>query len=257
MKAIKRTIFNTGMYKYFADLGQIKTLSQWNEKDELLLNFYKDFVNEGDLCFDIGANFGNRTKIFLELGAIVIAAEPQQRCTRILKKLFGDNKNFTLVEKAIGAEEGSAEMMISYASTISSLSQNWISAVSRSKRFGYADWKEKQIVEITTLDNLIEKLGKPKFIKIDVEGYEKEVIKGLTHPINTISFEFTSELIQETISSLIYLNELGLMKTNLSIGETLKFRFEEWVSCNTLIQELSKICKVTKLNGDIYMRFLN
>ena len=33
--------------------------------------------------------------------------------------------------------------------------------------------------------------GKPAFCKIDVEGYEYKVIKGLSEPLNTVSFEFT------------------------------------------------------------------
>jgi len=41
-----------------------------------LMRHYSKFVSEGDLCFDIGANLGNRTRVFLELGATVIAVEP-------------------------------------------------------------------------------------------------------------------------------------------------------------------------------------
>ena len=42
-------------------------------------------------------------------------------------------------------------------------------------------------------DNMISRYGSPEFTKIDVEGYEFEVLNGLSQPIKTISFEFTSE----------------------------------------------------------------
>ena len=47
-------------------------------------------------------------------------------------------------------------------------------------------------VPITTLDSLIARHGVPTFIKIDVEGFEFEVLVGLSRPINAISFEFTT-----------------------------------------------------------------
>jgi hypothetical protein len=42
------------------------------------LTFYRNFIRNGDLCFDIGANIGTRTEAFLELGAKVVAVEPQR-----------------------------------------------------------------------------------------------------------------------------------------------------------------------------------
>ncbi|MBK9250272.1 MAG: hypothetical protein IPM69_19725 [Ignavibacteria bacterium] len=49
-------------------------------------DFYSHFINTGDVVFDIGANIGNRTQIFSELGAKVVAVEPQSKCVTALKK---------------------------------------------------------------------------------------------------------------------------------------------------------------------------
>ena len=45
--------------------------------EEKRFNFYSGFINKGNICFDIGANYGNRTEVFLKLGSEVIAVEPQ------------------------------------------------------------------------------------------------------------------------------------------------------------------------------------
>jgi predicted RNA methylase len=58
----------------------LKSLSAWNSVDQRRSEFYSQFVSSGDLVFDVGANVGNRSKIFSRLGARVIAFEPQPAC---------------------------------------------------------------------------------------------------------------------------------------------------------------------------------
>jgi 16S rRNA A1518/A1519 N6-dimethyltransferase RsmA/KsgA/DIM1 with predicted DNA glycosylase/AP lyase activity len=53
------------------------------------LELYSSFVKKGSLVFDVGANEGNRTAIFLELGAKVVAVEPQAECIAKLESTFG------------------------------------------------------------------------------------------------------------------------------------------------------------------------
>ena len=43
------------------------------------LNFYSELIKKDDLCFDIGANYGNRSEVFIKLGAKVVAFEPQPK----------------------------------------------------------------------------------------------------------------------------------------------------------------------------------
>jgi hypothetical protein len=45
-------------------------------------------------------------------------------------------------------------------------------------------------VPVTTLDIAIEQFGVPAFCKIDVEGFEVEVLKGLSHAITNLSLEY-------------------------------------------------------------------
>ena len=69
----------------------------------------------------MGANVGNRTKIFLKLGVEVVAIEPQDQCVNILNSLFGKDKQLTIIKKVLGSSVGEAELMICNANTISSL----------------------------------------------------------------------------------------------------------------------------------------
>ena len=50
-------------------------------------------------------------------------------------------------------------------------------------------WTRTLRVPVTTLDALIGKYGAPAFIKIDVEGHEPAVLRGLHRPVPYVSFE--------------------------------------------------------------------
>ena len=50
-----------------------------------LVRFHRALVQEGDLVFDIGANVGDMTALYLELGARVVSVEPQEECLKGLE----------------------------------------------------------------------------------------------------------------------------------------------------------------------------
>lgn len=151
-------------------------------------HFYLQFIKNNELCFNVDANFGNRTDVFFSLRAKVISAEPQKDCCDYLKEKY--NNKIKIINKALGEKVEQKSFYISYYSlSLSSLSVDWISDV---KKYFYKDesWDRKETFDITTLDLLIEEFGTPSFIKIDVEVYELEVLKGLSTPINVIGFEY-------------------------------------------------------------------
>jgi FkbM family methyltransferase len=215
--------------------------------------FYKAFINTNDLCFDVGANVGNRVEIFLALGAKVIAVEPQSSCISILNKKFGEK--ITIVNKGLGEKIGILEMFIADNSTISSFSKEWID-VAKKDRFKEYSWNKKETIEITTLDNLINEYGVPHFIKIDVEGFEFEVLKGLSQPIKYISIEYNlPENLEITLQCLAKIKALKTkIECNYSIKETMEFALEKWLPINEM-EDLIKTEKfITTGFGDIYIR---
>jgi FkbM family methyltransferase len=103
-------------------------------------SFYAQFVTLGSLCFDVGANMGNRTKIFRRLGARVVAVEPQANCLAVLRRAFGDDPDVTILAEAAGAAPGTATLFASDADTLSSLAKEWIETVRDSGRFADHTW---------------------------------------------------------------------------------------------------------------------
>jgi len=227
-----------------------------------LMRFYSKFVSEGDLCFDIGANLGNRTKVFLKLGATVVAVEPQDNCMRNLQRKYGKNSKVILVHKALGSKEGEGNLILSNSHTVSSMSKEWINCVRNSDMFFTStsafQWNENVTVPVTTLDKLIETYGSPAMCKIDVEGFEREVIKGLSRSIKMISFEFTPtpKLIDLTIESIKHLSTIGNVQFNYSFSESMVLALEEWVDTRKICDILLSIPNKTAFSGDIYARFI-
>jgi FkbM family methyltransferase len=215
--------------------------------------FYGQLFNAGDLVFDIGANVGNRTEVFLDLGARVIAVEPQSPCQDALKRLFGGNDRFTLVPEAMGAKAGEAEMFVSDALVLSTLSTEWISKMRASGRFGETEWNATATVPVRTMDSLIAEFGEPKFCKIDVEGFELEVIKGLSRGISALSLEVASENVEAIMESLDYLDRLGRYDYNYSISESMSMIADRWVGPQQ-IRRCIRSDLGPNLFGDVYAR---
>ena len=226
-----------------------------NETEQSQLTFYSQFIKKGDLVFDVGANVGSRSKLFLNLGAKVVAFEPQSGLCEHLTQHLKLHKRFTLMPIGLGKEPTIVELKISDAHVLSSMSNRWIESTTKSGRFSSYNWDKSIDVKIETLDNMINKFGVPAFIKIDVEGYEFEVLQGLSRPIEYLSIEFTSEDIENLKKCLLRINEVGKYIFQFSEGETLKMSFEYWMNGDALLKSLeSKIDTQPMLWGDIYCK---
>jgi FkbM family methyltransferase len=240
------------IYKSVEALWRRCRLARLNRKDESRLRFYAQFIRPGNLVFDVGANLGNRSKIFLQLGAHVVAFEPQVGCAALLSQMFKKNRRFRLVRKALGPTEGSAVMFICDSHTISSLSKDWIDATTRSGRFASSRWAGRQEVAVTTLDVAISTFGFPSFVKIDVEGFEFEVLRGLSRPIETLSIEVVPECIDNAFGCLRLLEDLAEFQFQFSFGESMQFALAEWTS-NAAIRGWLKSLPPGSF-GDLYAR---
>lgn len=229
----------------------------FREQEELRERFYSRFLTESDVAFDIGANVGNRTVVFSRLSRIVVAVEPQDHCMAVLRRNFGKNPKVKLVAKAVGPQEGRAEMFLCDVNCMSSLSPAWITTVRQSGRFSDLRWERKRTVDVTTLDKLINEFGMPAFIKVDVEGYEYEVMRGLSTPVKALSFEFVPEYLQCCYQCVDHLSTLGTVHFNYSIGESMQFELPSWVGATDIKSNLSQFTYDPAVWGDIYACFEN
>lgn len=217
------------------------------------MSVFNQIIQPGDLCFDIGANNGNKAQEMINLGAKVICLEPQSSCQGNLNSKFKDSDSVTIIQKAVGAEVGIGKIFVSAAHTLSTMSENFI-AETQKERFAGVNWNNTEPVEITTLDILINTYGLPRYCKIDVEGYEKEVLKGLSQPIPYVSVEFTPELKSNTFECMDILKNLGSYKYNYSEGETHEFSFNEWIGYDEMKEFLSKNNDFKTSFGDLYAK---
>lgn len=217
--------------------------------------FYSQFLKPGQISFDVGANMGNRTEAFLEIGCRVIAVEPQQECVEHLRNALGENPNLVIVNKALDKEPGQQEIYISDSHTLSSMSKEWIECVkSEDGPFKGFRWEKKAVVETETLDALINQYGKPAFCKIDVEGFEYNVLQGLSQQIDALSFEFSMGVVDSTIRCVEYLAELGPTVFNYSLGESMHMELPEYVDKNRMINILQNHPGGKSTGGDIYAK---
>jgi FkbM family methyltransferase len=252
---MKNIINKTPFYNFIWKRYHKRLSKKWTPRDHEMRNFYSKYITPGSLCFDVGANIGNRTKIFLELGASVVAIEPQYKCLEVIKTNYGKNANLITVDMALGAHDGQAEMMIGDLHQLSSLSLEWIEKTRISNRFPGHRWDKKIIVNVTTIDQLINHYGEPDFIKIDVEGHEEQVINGLSRPIKMLSFEFVKENINSTGRILNYLSNIGEIEVNYTIGESMNLFSNEFISPEMIYNILLNNLHDNLLWGDIYVRF--
>ncbi|MGM0367686.1 MAG: FkbM family methyltransferase [Actinomycetota bacterium] len=222
--------------------------------------FYSKFIKSGDLVFDIGANMGSMTEVFLSLGARVIAVEPQDKCVGKLKGKYGDNQKVVLLQKAVSDSIGKDTLMISDSHTVSSMSKNWTDNLKSGDIFfgktSVFEWQKSREVETVTLDKLIKEYGKPVFCKVDVEGYEYKVLKGLTEPLDAVSFEFTptKEFIRVAVNIVKHLSTMGSFEFNYSLGESVKLVLADWVGREEFEKILEQLPEKVSICGDIYAR---
>jgi FkbM family methyltransferase len=173
-----------------------------------------------------------------------------------LQNRFNNTNNF--IVEGIGLDDKKGESFIYEAShdTISSMSEEFINIV-KEERFNGYNWGRKIPINVDTLDNMIIKHGKPNYIKIDVEGYELNVLKGLTQKIDLISIEFTPELCKTSIDCIDYLEKLnGKCKYNYGYREDTDFKFEKWLTKNEILEYITSINDYKYEFGDIYIQKL-
>ena len=214
--------------------------------------FYRQFAGPGDVAFDIGGHVGNRSRALRRTGAKVVTLEPQPLFYRFLKRTLP--ADITVLPLAAGPRIGRSSMSVSSLHpTVSSLRADIDSAVKGDSGFDAVVWDETTQIEVTTLDALICEHGEPAFIKIDVEGFEDQVLAGLSRPVRALAFEFLPAMADVAEACIARLEKLGTYEFNLMTGEKLKFLSPRWVGAAAIRAHVAAAIDKGR-SGDVYAR---
>ncbi|WP_074121297.1 FkbM family methyltransferase [Bradyrhizobium sp. AS23.2] len=238
LSAIKHLTISLGIYKPARAIHRLLTREDLSGHRRLLA----EFINPGDLAFDVGANIGARSELMLDLGARVVAFEPQPDLAREVR---ARGNRITVVQSAVGARPGSAELFLTTSTGMASLKPNW----------QLSNLTGKIAVPVTTLDAEISKHGVPSFCKIDVEGFEVEVLKGLSTPIRALSIEYHCDVegIAKISECLRHLSKLDSYEFNLVGTEDSDWLLPRWMDQDEFLQAFPK-CAAPHHYGDIFAR---
>jgi FkbM family methyltransferase len=186
----------------------------------------------------------------------VVAVEPQPDCLRVLRLLYGRNRQVAIVPQAVGAAPGLARLAVSSRTpTVSSMAPDWIESVTADHRFARVRWDASVEVQVTTLDDLISLYGEPDFCKIDVEGFEVDVLAGLNRPLRSLSFEYLPPAHGDALAALARVEQLGDYRYNYSPIETMNLASEKWLDAAELTRLLEQFRPLGR-SGDVYARLV-
>ena len=202
--------------------------------------FYSQFIEPRDVVFDVGANLGNYTEAFCALGAVVVAVEPDPRNLAVLRKRLR-RARIHIEPCALGRAEGSAELHFADRNDVSTLSASWTEATT-------AKWLGTVTVPVRTLDSLANQYGLPKYVKVDAEGFDCEVFRGMSFDPPVVSFEFLP-------NDLTIAKEcIGLFEQrrfNFVVEEESHFALPNWVDAQEILNRLAALPKGVNY-GDVF-----
>jgi FkbM family methyltransferase len=221
-------------------------------RDAAMDALYATFVQPGDLAFDIGSHVGDRVGAFRRCGAKVVALEPQPDCARVIRAIYAGDTDVTVIEAASGPKAGQLTLHINSANpTVTTASPDFVRAADGQAGWEGQTWDREITVPVTTLDALIAAHGTPAFIKIDVEGFEAEVLAGLSKPVAGLSFEFTTIQRDVAVNCLAALAKLGAYRFNIALGESQQLTFAAGLSAAEMERHILALPHSAN-SGDVY-----
>ena len=232
-KEIKEDFIMIDGCKLLLDENDRHGFTIYGEEDPAERELIKKIVRKGDTVIDVGANIGIHTVIMAkcvgETGH-VYAFEPSPNNVKLLKGTMNLNgfQNVSIIDKAVSDKP---DKKLFYFS-------NGISAHSLSD-FGYG--KGTIEVDVESLDHFFENLNKKiNFLKIDAEGYDFRVVKGMENILKRYNLKLLIEFFPER-----------LKKAGDSPKEFLQFLFEKGFS----VRDLRKDKQLTINDIDEMVKF--
>lgn len=208
---------NEGKVLFFEKAQHLGFLRQKQiNYEQIIQDRIKKYIKKGDLVFDIGSNIGQYAIMFTGLvgeEGKVICYEPDYNNFTFLtfNKLQNKCNNIIVNNMGVGAKCERKEFFKDgeTGGRTSSFAKEYVKGSQK---------VDSESIMITTIDEEIKKYGVPDFVKIDVEGFEFEVVKGLTKPESRTKFliEVRHETRKPTFD---YFNSRGFKCFYLDVDE--------------------------------------
>jgi FkbM family methyltransferase len=153
--------------------------------------------------FDVGANTGQFVNMINKIlpGIKIYSFEPIKECFEILKQLENNNNNLKAFNFALGSKSGEQTIFKNEFLPSSSL----LSMAEVHKNiFPYTRESEPETIFIKTLDSISDQIvfQTKVLLKVDVQGFEINVLKGAISSLNNIDV-----IIIETLFVELYYNQ--------------------------------------------------
>ncbi|MDE1888998.1 MAG: FkbM family methyltransferase [Planctomycetota bacterium] len=258
-RKVKRTFKEYG-YKVrsfsLREEGEVK-FARWlnpaeqpKEMSQSKVDFFKKFIKKGSFAIDIGAHIGDTT-IPMAIAAgkegLVLALDPNPYVFKILEVNSSLNKDKArIIPLCFAATDADGEFY--YNSSEATFNNGGISEI-KSKKHGRYSLNQK--IKGINLENYLRKnyrdlLPNLSLIKIDAEGYDKEVLKSISKLIE----EFKPSIIVECFSKLTKQERYELFDIIENKGYIL-FYFQDF-EVNTDIKQIAKNDMTNWEHFDIY-----
>jgi FkbM family methyltransferase len=169
-----------------------------------------------DLILDVGANIGQSALEYRHLGykKLIYSFEPIFESYRILESRAIEDNNWETYNLALGSENGSKSINVSENTFSSSFYEILNEHTSSEPKSAYISTEK---VKVTTLDHFIKSnniISKNIYLKIDVQGFEKEVLSGLrlfTSAIKILQIELSTTPLYQ--NAPLYLEMMNLIES--------------------------------------------
>lgn len=194
--------------------------------------------------FDIGGNCGDKTSVFLSAGSLrILLIEPDPHWSKIHQWRFQRDHRVTTCECAVSSSNGTAVLQrFSPGSPLNTLEHRWVDAIgSRNGRFEPQSLKDSTEVQAFTVDALANRYWLPDYCKVDVEGHELEVLRGIQKLPRLLSLEFNLPEFENELTECLSLVSSRWPASSLNFVTEYGRGFElvTWRDCGGLLRALS------------------